>query len=177
MCSSTSDVEECTKILRFLAFLDDSGVAEILKNVKPQGTPSKGRPEINRYDLFATIVYGFAFGSGTLRDLEDSCKYDIRYMYLMRNEQPSHMVFGNFINQYILPNTEKIFACLMNQIARECNLDFTDLFIDGSKIEADANKYKFVWKPTTYHINLCDKIRALLKEYDLERGIPEKGIL
>ena len=38
MCSSTSDVEECTKILRFLAFLDDSGVAEILKNVKPLGT-------------------------------------------------------------------------------------------------------------------------------------------
>ena len=176
MCSSTSDVEECTKILRFLVFLDDSGVAEILKNVKPQSTPSGGRPEINRYDLFATIVYGFAFGSGTLRDLEDACKYDIRYMYLMRNEQPSHMVFGNFINQYILPNTEKIFACLMNQIARECNLDFTDLFIDGSKIEADANKYKFVWKPTTYHNKLCDKIRELLKEYGLERGIPEKGI-
>ena len=32
MCSSSSDVEEYTKILRFLVFLDDSGVAEILKN-------------------------------------------------------------------------------------------------------------------------------------------------
>ena len=85
MWSSTSDVEECTKILRFLEYPDDSGVAEILKNVKPQSTPSGGRPEINRYDLFATIVYGFAFGSGTLRDLEDACKYDIRYMYLMHH--------------------------------------------------------------------------------------------
>ncbi len=176
LCSSTSDVEESTKIPRFLAFLDDSGIGEILEKGKLQDRTAGGRPEINRYDLFATILYGFAFGSGTLRDLEDACKYDLRYIYLMRNEQPSHMVFGNFINEYILPNTETIFACLMNQIAKECGLDFVDLFIDGSKIEADANKYKFVWKPTTYHKKLCEKVRDLLKTYNLERGIPEKGI-
>ena len=176
MCSSTSDVEERTKILQFLCFLDESGVAEILEKVKPTERPTGGRPEINRYDLFATILYGFAFGSGTLRDLEDACKYDLRYIYLMRNEQPSHTVFGNFINDYILPNTEEIFSCLMNQIAETCKLDFEDVFIDGSKIEADANKYKFVWKPTTYHVKLCDKIRDLLRGSGLDRGIPDKGI-
>ena len=176
MCSSTSDVEERTKILQFLRFLDESGVSEILEKVKPTERPTGGRPEVNRYDLFATILYGFAFGSGTLRDLEDACKYDLRYIYLMRNEQPSHTVFGNFINDYILPNTEEIFSCLMNQIAETCKLDFEDVFIDGSKIEADANKYKFVWKPTTYHVKLCDKIRDLLRESDLDRGIPDKGI-
>ena len=79
--------------IQFLCFLDESGVSEILKKVKPTERPTGGRPEINRYDLFATILYGFAFGSGTLRDLEDACKYDLRYIYLMRNEQPSHTVF------------------------------------------------------------------------------------
>jgi hypothetical protein len=52
-----------------------------------------------------------------------------------------------------------------------------DVFIDGTKIEADANKYKFVWKPTTYHLRLSDKIRDLLKEVGLDRGLPEKGII
>ena len=35
-------------------------------------------------------------------------------------------------------------------------------YIDGSKFEADANKYKFVWKPTNYHLKFSDKIRNLL---------------
>ena len=40
-----------------------------------------------------------------------------------------------------------------------------DCFIDGTKIEANANKYKFVYKPTTFKINLFDKIKSLLVQY------------
>lgn len=175
-CSYASAVEEKTKIDRFLKFLDDSGVAEILNGVKPKNKPQGGRPELNRYDMFATVLYGFAFRNSTLRELEDICQYDLRYISLMHGEQPSHMSFGNFINEFIVPNHERIFGALMRQIVKECQLDLEDVFIDGTKIEANANKYKFVWKPTTYHIKLCDKIRNLLKTCGLERGIPEEGI-
>ena len=177
MCSSTSDLEEHTKLLDFLHFLDDSGVSEILRKTKPINKPLGGRPEYNRYDLFATVLFGFAFGSGSLRDMEFACKYDLRFIYLMRGEQPSYVVFGNFINNYILPNTEEIFAALMKQVAKICQLDFEDVYIDGTKIEADANKYKFVWKPTTFHLKLSEKIRVLLAQHNLNRGIPEKGII
>lgn len=175
-CSYASDVKEETKIDKFLKFLDDSGVAEILKEVKPAHSFQGGRPEINRYNLFATILYGFAFRNSTLREMEDICKYDLRYISLMSGEKPSHMVFGNYINEFIVPNREKIFGAIMRQIVRVCNLDLEDVFIDGSKIEANANKYKFVWKPITYHTKLCDKIRLLLKSSNLERGVPEKDI-
>ena len=86
------------------------------------------------------------------------------------------MVFGNYINEFILPNQQRIFGAIMRQIAKTCKLDLNDVFIDGTKIEANANKYKFVWKPTTYHERLCDKIRTQLKECNLDRGLPEKGI-
>ncbi|UKI49669.1 MAG: hypothetical protein L6U99_13755 [Clostridium sp.] len=52
-----------------------------------------------------------------------------------------------------------------------------DLYLDGSKFEANANKYKFVWKPTTFHNKLSDKVRQLLSEYDLLRGINKSGII
>lgn len=32
------------------------------------------------------------------------------------------------------------------------------------KLEANANKYKFVWKPTTYHKKLDIKVKEYLKE-------------
>ena len=176
MYSSSTEVEETTKINEYLMFLERSGVGEILHRTKLKENLEGGRPETNRYDLFATILYGFAFGSGTLRELETACKYDLRYIYLMRNEKPTHVVFGNFINEYIVPNAELIFSTLMNEIIREVGIDLRDVYIDGTKIEADANKYKFVWKPTTFHEKLCDNVRQLLDECKINSNVPLKGI-
>ena len=177
LCSFSLDEEEQEKIDRYLRVLEDSGVAEILKEVKIINKPQGGRPEINRYDLFATILYGFAFGSETLRDLERACRYDLRYIYLMRGVQPSYSIFGNYINDYIVPNAEKIFSVLNRQFLKECGIELDDVFIDGTKIEANANRYKFVWNPITYHTRLCDNIRTLLKQNDLDRGVSEEGII
>ena len=52
-----------------------------------------------------------------------------------------------------------------------------NMYLDGSKFEANANKYKFVWKPTTFHNKLSDKIRELLKGYNIETGLPAQGII
>lgn len=51
------------------------------------------------------------------------------------------------------------------------------MYLDGSKFEANANKYKFVWKPTKFHLKLCDKVRDLLFEYNLIRGLPKTGMI
>lgn len=37
------------------------------------------------------------------------------------------------------------------QTKKEFNVDFDDANIDGTKFEANANKYKFLWKPITFH--------------------------
>lgn len=174
--SYTIDVKEQEKIDKFLKMLEDSGVAEILQKAETPDSLKGGRPKINIYDMFATILYGFTFRSATLRELESSCRNDLRYIYLMRGKQPKHSVFGNFINQYIVPNIDEIFACITKQIIKECNVTLIDAYLDGTKIEADANKYKFVWKPTTFHERLCDKVRNLLAINDIKRGIPAKGI-
>lgn len=42
---------------------------------------------------------------------------------------------------------------------------FDDCFIDGTKIEANANKYKFVYKPTTFKNKLFDKIIDVANQY------------
>lgn len=136
-----------------------------------------GRPHYSYINLLATILYGFTYNSPTLRELESSCKFDLRYIYLMEQETPSHMVFANFINTVIVPNRDEIFKRITHQIFVKMGIKIEDAFIAGSKFEADANKYKFVWKPTKYHNNLSDKIRDLLKEVSLSRAVPEKGII
>ena len=36
-------------------------------------------------------------GYASLRELEDRCRVDIRYKYLMGQEMPSYRTFGHFI--------------------------------------------------------------------------------
>ena len=150
--SYTFDVEELKKIDKFLWLLEESGAAEIIKS---HVTDSKtGRPQYDLYKMLAAVIYGFANSNGTLRTLEDRCRFDIRFMYIMDGETPSYACFCNFINEVIKPHADEIFSAVTSTIMKKLSLDMDVCFIDGTKIQADANKYKFVWKPTTFHRRL-----------------------
>ena len=171
------DVKEREKLDQYLSILKESGVEKFFKSSEVHGIDPGGRPGFKQDDLFATILYGFAFGKGTLRELESSCRYDLRYIYLMEQQRPTYVVFCNFINSVILPNINEIFAMITATLIAKIGIDTEEVFIDGTKLEADANKYKFVWKPTTFHNKLGDKIRELLSKYDLERNLSSNGII
>ena len=74
------------------------------------------------------------------------------------------MVYNDLLNE--IKKLDETFD-ITDAIRDECNIDFNTAFLDGSKFEADANKYKFVWKPTKYHQKLSDKIRIILSKYEL----------
>lgn len=171
------DVKETQKMDKFLKLIERSGALELIKEDNEKEINKGGRPEYNRYDLLAAIIYCFAFGNGSLRNIEEQCKFDLRLIYIMNNYQPKHSIIGKFINDYILPVADKLFSLITKEILRECQIEIDDAFIDGTKFEADSNKYKFVWKPTTFHQKLTQKVIDLLKRYNLERGISEKNLI
>lgn len=174
--SYTMLAKEQEKIGKFLKLLEKSSVEKLIK--KGSSTRNKGgRPLSNACNILSTILYCFAFGKGSLRDIEEKCNYDLRAIYLMNNEKVSYKTFGNFINEVILPNRYEIFSLITKAIFDECKLEMSVAYIDGSKFEADANKYKFVWKPTKYHENLSNKVRELLTRNNLDRGVIAKGII
>lgn len=162
---STDCCEEFEKIDKFLLILEKSGVWKIIKKVKLEKCKSnKGRKGYDIYKLFAAIIYCFAKFSASLRDIEDKCIFDIRIIYIMEGKIPDYSIIGDFINNYIVPNQYEIFTTITKQIITEFNLTIEDAYIDGSKFEANANKYKFVWKPTTHHKKLDVKIKQYLLE-------------
>ena len=161
------EVKEQEKIERFLTLLDNSGVGKIIDKYIKNNTSKGGRPGYNYYHLFATIIYGFAFTRCTLRELADACRYDLRFIFLMEQERPIYTKFCDFINKVIVPNEEEIFSLISMQIAKEMGIEMDDAFIDGTKFEANANKYKFVWKPTKHHKRLTVKASEIIKKYQL----------
>ena len=109
-------------------------------------------------------------GYVSLRELEDSCKVNLRFMYLMDHEVPSYRTFGYFINEILSDSIEKLFYDINQKIFEKEHTDLQHLYIDGSKFEANANKYSWVWKKATEksRYRLFEKITSLFQEINLE---------
>lgn len=170
--SFTIDVKEKEKLDYFLTILDRSNVAKILNRVKEDNTKNGGRPSFNKYYLFATILYAFAYSKGSVREIEENCRYDLRYIYLMNEYRPSYVTISRFINDYIVPYHDEIFHLITKTILEELNVDIDETFIDGTKLEARPNRYKFVYKPIKFHKRLCKNVRELLKKLNLDNDLP-----
>lgn len=82
----------------------------------------------------------------------------------MEQKQPSDSAIKDCFNKYILPYQYEIFTMITKTIIKEIGLNISNQYLDGTKIEANANKYKFVWKPITFHKKLDIKIKQLLLE-------------
>lgn len=156
---------EREKIDTFLRLLEESGVGEIIYKETNKDRSSGGRNSYNPYRLFAAIIYAFSKHSGSLRKIEESIRFDLRFIYILNQESPSYVTISKFLNNIVVKHYETIFASITKTILAKYNLCFEDCFIDGTKIEANANKYKFVYKPTTFKLKLFDKIKQLLIQY------------
>lgn len=162
--SFTLEDKETEKLDRFLAFLEDSGVGRIISESSKGTRFGSGRPACNCCRLFAAILYGFAFDKYTLRQIEEAVTFDIRYITLMDYERVDHTTISRFMNRTLLPNIQEIFSLLCRQIKKKLGMEFDDAFIDGTKFEANANKYKFVWKPVTFHKRLTASAYQLMRD-------------
>ena len=87
-------------------------------------------------------------------------------MYLMDYETPSYRAFSYFINKEIKGSVQDIFKAIMAYIETTDGVDLQHLYIDGSKFEANANKYTWVWKKATEksRYRLFAKITELLTD-------------
>ena len=86
-------------------------------------------------------------GISSLRDIEKLCKNDIRFLYLLDGmKAPSFATFGNFIRDELTTSVEMIFNDINRYIFMKEQVDLEHVYIDGTKIEANANRYTWVWK-------------------------------
>lgn len=158
----------CDPVLTFDRFMGEIELEKYLKSIPKHYT---GRLRYNPVSMLKTVLFGFMTnGYISLRELEDQCKVNLRFMYLMEYETPSYRTFGYFINEVIGDSIEEIFSDINKKIFETEHVDLQHLYIDGSKFEANANKYSWVWKKATEksRFRLFDKITHIFEEINEE---------
>lgn len=104
-------------------------------------------PAVNPKNLFKVLVYGYMSGIYTSRGLETACRRDINFMWLLQSQKgPDHNTIARFRSGRLTDAVEDLFRQLVEKLYESGEIAFENLFVDGTKIEACANKYSFVWK-------------------------------
>ena len=155
-------------VIAFDRFMEGIDLEKYLTNIPKHTT---GRNRYNPVDMLKTVLFAFADkGYCSLRELEDRCRVNTRYMYLMNWETPSYHAFGDFINEVLGDKIEDIFKEINEKIFTSEHVDLTHLYIDGTKLEANVNRYRWVWKKATEksRYRLFARITTLLEEINSE---------
>ena len=122
---------------------------EILEGVnlkaylKPNG---KGRHDYEDLTLLKIVLFAYMSQILSLRDIESACRCDIRFMWLAQGIRPSHMTFQRLINERLKGKLESIFIDINRVLIEKDQVQTDVLYIDGTKLEANATKNSFVWK-------------------------------
>ena len=97
--------------------------------------------------LLKIVLYSYMNGNYSSRSMELNCKRDINFMFLLEGAPaPDHATFARFRSIHFAPCAKRILAEMSNALFDLGEISGETVFIDGTKIEAAANKYTFVWK-------------------------------
>lgn len=110
-----------------------------------------GRSEYPTRFLTKVWVYGYMRRMIHTREVKAACRENTKFMYLLEGHKPpSHSTLARFRTRVLRSEVgEDLERQVVELLIRAGFIDMANVFIDGTKIEANANKYTFVWKKAT----------------------------
>ena len=140
-----------------------------------------GRIEYPPRILTKILVYGYMRHIFSSREIERACGENINFMYLLEGSKaPDHNTIARFRSKYFPQVKDRLMKELVEILCELGEIDLGNVFIDGTKIEANANKYTFVWKKRVQkdRLRLQEKIRkelpGMLEGIGVKYHIPEE---
>lgn len=139
---------------------DQLDYSTILSMTSTTGVPAKYPPKL----LFKILTYAYMNNIYSSRKIEKSCKRDINFMWLLEGKSaPDHNAINRFRNK-LQEVIEDLFYQLVKLLGDNKEISYDNIFVDGTKLEANANKYSFVWRKSTlkHETRLQEKLKQLI---------------
>ena len=137
---------------------------KLLSTYSDQGRNSVVPPVI----MFKILVYAYMNRAFSSREIQRLCQRDIHFIWLLNGyPAPSHHTINRFRKHHLSDGIlEDLFDQWIERLHALDEIHFKNLFIDGTKIEANANRYSFVClkSVTKNESKLHTKIEKLLQQ-------------
>ncbi len=122
------------------SILDKLDLAPLLSRYRGCGASSY-HPRM----LLKVLVYGYLTNIYSTRKMEAAVKANIHFMWLSGMQRPDHNTINRFRSQKLKGVIHQIFSEVVQMLAASGHVSLKRAYTDGTKIEANANRYTFVW--------------------------------
>ena len=143
------------------AIVDNLDISAIEATYEGGGTSSY-HPRM----LIKVVLYSYLQNVYSGRKMEQLLKRDIHFMWLSGMQRPDYNTINLFRKNRFADFVDNIFTQVVQMLVDAKFITLDVQYIDGTKVEANANKYTFVWKKATKtNQNKLDlKVKAVLRE-------------
>lgn len=135
-----------------------------------------GCPAYHPRMMLKIILCGYTQSAFSGRKIEAMLQDSIRMMWLAQGYEPSYRTINRFrSNPLVEELLRECFVQFRSQLVKEDLIEEEAIFIDGTKIEANANKFTFVWRKSVekYSAKLIEKSNHMYDELLEKQIIPE----
>lgn len=145
------------------SIIDKMNLNPILKTYK-----GGGRSSYHPGMLLKVIVYAYTQKIYSSRQIAKALRENLYFMWLSGKSFPDFRTINRFRSSRLKKIIDKVFSSLIEILADNNLINLKDYFLDGTKLEANANKYSFVWKKSTerYKKSLQQKVKQLLENIE-----------
>jgi len=143
--------------------IDQMELTTLIKEYKGGGTSSY-HPKM----LLKVVVYAYAEQIYSGRQIAKAVRENIPFMWISGGNRPDFRTINRFRSEKLKGRIQGVFTEVLEYLIETGYVKLEHYFVDGTKIEADANRYSYVWKKSTQNNkrNLQEKVRELFKKID-----------
>ena len=148
------DIDKDDPVRLLSAILEEMDFSNLM-----QVFPNKTK--VHPVNMFAVIIYAYSRGIYSTRGIEYLCKDSQRAQYLLNSP------IAHFLSK-ATDVIHELFTQFLDKLFKLSEISTETIYIDGTKIEAYANKYSFVWKKSTlkYKERLEENILELIDDFN-----------
>jgi len=146
--------------------VDGLDISHIIKKYKGGGT-SAYHPRM----MIKVLFYAYFNNIFSCRKIENALQENIYFMYLSGNSIPDYRTINYFRSKVLKDELKELFKQITLLLEELGQISLDTQYIDGTKVEANANKYRFVWRKSVEKNKkkLEEKIESILS--DIEQSI------
>jgi transposase len=143
--------------------IEKMDLSALLAKYKGGGTSSY-HPKM----LLKVLVYAYTQQIYSSRKIAKALRENVYFMWLSGNQRPDFRTINRFRSEVVKDVIEDIFTSVLEMLITEGYVKLENYFLDGTKIEANANKYSWVWAKSTrrYKRKLQEKVKKLIAQIE-----------
>jgi len=120
--------------------IDQIDIDPLLAKFKGGGTSSY-HPRL----LLKVLIFAYVNNTYSSRRMEAALKENIHFMWLAGMNKPDHNTLNRFRSDRLKGVLKTVFGKVVELLIESGHLSLKEIYTDGTKLEAQANRYTFVW--------------------------------